>query len=54
MMYIIKSNQNSGSTSFHIFIVLSHSAVIILDELLSNLISKIAASLDNEPGCTGL
>jgi len=41
---------SADSSSFHILIVLSHSAVIILRELLSNLMSKIAASLERDPG----
>jgi len=45
---------HTDSISFQIFIVLSHSAVIILVELLSNLMSNIDASLDNDPGYTGL
>lgn len=40
----------ASSSSFQIFIVLSHSAVIILRELRSNLISNIPASQEREPG----
>lgn len=42
------------SSSFQIFMVLSHSAVIILKDDRSNRISKMAASLSSVPGCRGL
>ena len=40
------------SSSLYILIDLSHSAVIILRELRSNLMSNIPASHESEPGCT--